>query len=203
MNNCNQLRTNLERKKGQVEHIEKGIVDTKKEIRLSEKRSKRIEKAQLIIQTVAQQTQEQLEYRISELVSLALNAVFPDPYELELEFVLRRNKTEADLYLSKNGKRFDPLSSTGGGVIDIASFALRLALWALNPKRTSNVFIFDEPFRFLSKDLQPKAGQMLKEISSKLGIQIILVSHNEAIIGEADKIFRASMCRKKTVIAVE
>jgi len=45
------------------------------------------EQALFILQTVAKQTQEQLQYRISELVSIALETVFDEPYQMEFHFV--------------------------------------------------------------------------------------------------------------------
>ena len=117
-------------------------------------------KARAIIQVVAKETQETVEERISNLVSLALSSVFPDPYEFKLRFVLRRNKTEADLIFIKRGNEGNPIDVGGGGVLDVTSFALRVAVWSIKP--TNNVFIQDEPFHFLSRNLQAKCSQMIK-----------------------------------------
>ncbi len=137
-------------------------------------------KARQITQDVAEIVQRQIEFQISNLVSTALASVFPDPYEFRLKFVQRRNKTEADLLFVKNGEECDPFNAAGGGAIDIANFALRIAVWSI--KKTRNVFILDEPMRFVSVDLQEKCSEMIKEISSKLGIQIIMISHLPNII---------------------
>ena len=52
-----------------------------------------------------------------------------------------------------------------------------------------NTLILDEPFKFLSPNLAEKASDMLSELSNKLGLQIIMVSHAEGINTSADKIF--------------
>jgi DNA repair exonuclease SbcCD ATPase subunit len=121
---------------------------------------------------------------------MALATVFPDPYTFSLRFVERRNTTEADLIFSKNGNETDDLLNTGGGgVADIASFALRIALWSLKKSRAT--FILDEPDKFLhNPDYQEKASSMMKELCEKMGIQIILVSDQERIIAAADKVIR-------------
>ena len=150
------------------------------------------EQAQIILQTVAQKTQQELEYKISELVSLALKSVFDEPYEMRLIYETKRNKTEANIVLERDGEQFHPLTSTGGGVADIISFALRVTLWSLGGKKTQNTFILDEPFKWLSRGILPRAGQMVKEISDKLNLQIIMVSHLEELIDEADKVFKVS-----------
>lgn len=144
-------------------------------------------KARGIIQIVSSETQKKLEYQISNLVSSALASVFTNPYKFNLLFVQRRNKMEADLIFSKDSNETNDLINTaGGGAVDIASFALRVALWSI--KRTRPVMIIDEAFRFLSLDLQQKASDMIKEISSKLNIQVILISHLPGMIKAADKV---------------
>lgn len=166
----------------QITKLEKELYDFEKSLNFAES-------ALLILQIVAKQTQEQLEYKISELVSLALSSVFSEPYTMKLNYDTKRNKTEAAIIFEKNNKQFDPMTSTGGGVIDIASFALRISLWNLSRSKTDNVFIFDEPFRFVSKDKIEKVGQMLQEISKKLNIQIIMITHIKKLIDYADNIF--------------
>ena len=138
----------------------------------------------LIVET-ANRVQLDVAERISSIVTLALSSTGFD-YAFKVSFVQRRGTTEADLLFVKNGEELDPLSCSGGGALDIASFALRIALWSLN--KTSNVFILDEPFKFLSLDLQENAGHMLHALAEKFGLQIIMVSHNERIIAGADNL---------------
>jgi len=67
------------------------------------------------------------------------------------------------------------------------------------PKKR-NVIILDEPLRFLSEDKQERASQMIKELSDRLGIQFIIVTHNATLAGYADKVFRVRMRNKKSVV---
>jgi DNA repair exonuclease SbcCD ATPase subunit len=150
---------------------------------------KNTEEALRILQVIAQKTQAELEYEISEIVSLALSSVFDEPYEFKVEFTIKRGRTEADIYFMKDGNKFDPMSDTGGGVVDIASFALRLALWNLARPRSHNVIILDEPFRFVDKTRQAKASELLATISKRLGIQFIIVTHIDELKEFADTIF--------------
>jgi DNA repair exonuclease SbcCD ATPase subunit len=139
---------------------------------------------------VAQQTQKQLEFHISEIVTLAMSAVFDEPYSFKIDFVQRRNKTEADLWFVRDGEQFRPLDASGGGAVDVAAFALRVAMWSLRRPRSRATLILDEPLKMLSRDLMPKAASMIAEVSRRLGLQIILVSHSEELIEKADKTFR-------------
>jgi DNA repair exonuclease SbcCD ATPase subunit len=147
-----------------------------------------LEKAQVFLQKVAQDTQEQLKIHVEDIVQLALDAIFPDRYIFEIQFNIAYGKTTAELvFISKqSGHIVDPMVASGGGVVDVCSFALRLACWTLS-RGVDKVIILDEPFRFLSKNLQERAGMLLKELSDKLGIQIILITHLDALIDAADK----------------
>lgn len=190
----------LERQKGKKIQIEQDINTLKDTVRRSKRNLIRHEKAREIIREVGMQTQQQLQFHISDITSLALEAVFPDPYKLIVEFVQRRNKTECDLYFERDGEKVDPLTASGGGAVDVAAFALRIASWSMQQPRSRNVIILDEPLRFLSTDLQEQASIMIKEISEKLGIQFIIVTHEDTLASYADKVFRVSIKNGKSKV---
>lgn len=196
MRNVASFQTQLDRLKGRREQVELNQASTQNLLTDIEAEQQDLEVAQAIVQTVAKATQEELEYHVSELVSLALEAVFPEPYKLGLDFELRRGKTEADLYFidpEEPDVKIDPLSGVGGGVVDVASWGLRVACWSLKTNRTRPTVVMDEPFRFLSSDLQEKASVMLKELSDRLGIQFIIVTHEAKLIeGKVDRTFEIS-----------
>ena len=156
-------------------------------------------KVQTLFQKAAEMTQKQLEFHISGLVSTALAAVWDDPYEFKVEFIQRRGKTEADLWLLRNGSKIKPLDASGGGVVDILSIALRMAFWSLT-KETRPFLILDEPFKHLSGNLQSKAAAMLRMISKKLKLQILMISHVEKLVANADRVFYARLQNGKTLM---
>lgn len=159
-----------------------------------------VEDAAGIVQDVAKKTQENIRGHIETIVELALDTCFPDTYSFLLEFETKHGRTDAGIYLLRNGERIDPMESTGGGVVDILTFALRIACWTLS--KTDNVIILDEPFKFLSAGLRPMAGEILQKISHKLEIQFILVTHDESIIDAADRIFEVTQSEGVSAISV-
>jgi len=152
-----------------------------------------------LFQKSSQQTQQKLEFHISSLVSTALSAVFPDPYEFKVKFEQRRNKTECDLTFTKNGEDYgSPMFASGGGPKDVAAFALRCAFWSLD-KKSRNILILDEPFNFVNDDpkektreLQQKCVEMFKRVVDTLGMQAIVVTTLPEFLNIADKIFDVS-----------
>ena len=151
---------------------------------------KLLEDAQIFLQKIAQETQEHLRFQIEDIVNLALETCFPGEYIFQIKFEISRGKTEAELvFLDQKTKRqIDPMNASGGGVVDLTTFALRIACYALE-RGTDNVIVLDEPFRFLSRDLQQRAGEFLKTLSERMNLQIIMVSHICEIIDVADKVF--------------
>ena len=187
-----QFRALVEQEKGKHKAIEASLKVKQKEVTALKREVRNVEDAIPIIQMVAKDTQEELKFHISELVTLALSAVFEEPYEFVIEFVTRRGKTEADLLFKRNGHTISPMDASGFGAVDIASLALRIAMWNLKRPRSTNTMALDEPFHFLSSDLQEKAGIMLKNLSDKLGIQFIIISHIESLPLAADKVFKVT-----------
>lgn len=174
----------LEAEKRLLEH-ELGKYE--EELEQCAKEKKAIEDARNIMQLAARKTQENLEVHFSDLVSKALMTVFDDPYLFVPKFEERRNKTECDLWFERNNVRRRPQFSAGGGVIDVTSFALRLAYNRL--EKGAPVLILDEPFKMLSKSLMPRAIELLHMLAHEFGIQMIINSHIDDIAQQADKVF--------------
>lgn len=195
--NVNELRSRLEQLKGQRIQVKNSIKSTK--LKLIEKKRDRDlhEQAREIMKEVGLRTQQQLQFHISDIASLALGAVFPDdPYELKVEFIQRRNKTECDLLFVRDGNEIDPMTASGCGAVDVASFALRVASWSMQNPRSRNVIILDEPMRFLSEDRQEQASKIIQELSQRLGLQFIIITHEPNLALYADKIFNVSIRKR-------
>jgi DNA repair exonuclease SbcCD ATPase subunit len=202
MSNILQLRQKLEQKKGQKLQIEHNYFDTVEELENLQNDLKLHEKAREIIREVGLKTQQQLQIHISNITSLALDAVFDDPYELKVDFVQRRNKTECDLTFVRDGNEVKPIDAAGVGAIDIASFALRVASWSMAQPHSRNVLILDEPFKHLRGDYEnQQVLKMLKIMSEKLHLQIIMIGDvkvpKEYILEHADRVFECSIKRTK------
>lgn len=170
--------------------IAKDIDNKKKRLEELSKKLNLMEEVQVFLQQIAKDTQDRLSLQIEDIINSALDAVFPNEYTFKLEFTTSRNRTEAQLlfYNQRTGKEVDPMNASGGGVVDLTAFALRIACYVLE-NNTDNVIILDEPFRFISRDLQERAGKILKTLSDKLHIQIIMVTHIKELIDCADKVF--------------
>ena len=195
-NELSRVRGFVNETKSKVGYLEDRIAEARNEIDRWRDRLDGSKKARVIIQQVAQETQKNLEFHLSHLVTTALAAVFPEEINFVVRIEIRRGKTECDLLFEEYGQEYHPLDGSGYGPVDVASFALRITWWSLNKNRPS--FLLDEPFRNVSPDLQHKVSDMLKMVNEKLGVQIVMVSHQEDINVSADKTFVAKKVGKLT-----
>lgn len=178
-------RDTIAKRKGAEQVLQQQLKEYRKKAKSLKRKIQSIERGHEVIQEAADEIQKELEYRIGGLVTLALQSIFDERYSCSIQFTPRRNKMEADIILHKDGLVLDDvMDSSGGGVGDVMSFALRVSLWGL--KKNRPLFILDEPFKFVDKRRLAKCYLLLKQLSVDLGIQFIIVSHEEEMIYACD-----------------
>ena len=177
-----QYKSAIERKRGELDLVSSQLTTAKDYLATASKRIVAISEAQKIIQDVAVATQSQIVYRIEDIVNKVIQTVFPE-YSFELSYDVKRGKSEASLNFYCNGELVDIMEDSGG-VTDMATMGLRFALWSLTNKH--DTMILDEHLKFVSPDLQQRASDVLLEVCHTLGIQVIIVSHINAIKERAD-----------------
>lgn len=207
MDEITRIKNYVEQLKGQKNQLESSIEKKEEKLRQLQFALRRTEKAKEIVKLVALKTQSQLSFHISEITTLAMEAVLDNPYELKLEFVQRRDKTECDLSFVREDIEIKPYDG-GGGPIDIASFALRVASWSMQTPKTRNTLILDEPFKHLKGEAaNRKMLDMVSQLSKKLNLQIIMVSDERvsrgATVEATDRLFETKIKKGVTKIIVE
>lgn len=141
------------------------------------------EAAREIIQEVALEIQQHAHNQIASVVSQCLQTVFDEPYTFHIHFEAKRGRTEARLVFERDGYEVDPLTASGGGVIDVASFALRLACLMLSRPALRKIMVLDEPFKNVSKSngYLDRIPDMLNNLADDLNVQFIMVTHIEEL----------------------
>lgn len=188
----NQIKDKYNSFKTEAETYLRLIDEKENKIKDHEKQYDNMIKARWVITEVGKNTQEKLKEYIESMVTTALQAVFEKDYEFKINFNIKRNKPEAELKIKFNGIELDPKDEVGGGIVDVASFALRIVLWSLQKPKTSNILFLDEPFKFLHGNLD-QACKMIKKISENLNLQLIIVTQFEEFFDIADKIFECKL----------
>jgi DNA repair exonuclease SbcCD ATPase subunit len=157
--------------------VRAGINDTRVQLAEHEDALFNAEEAATVIHNVSKAMQEQAHTQIAKVVSRCLSMVFEDPYEFNIIFEQKRGRTEARLVFSRNGVDVDPLGAAGGGVVDVAAFALRLSCLLLARPQRRRLVILDEPFKFVSEEYREQIRLMLEGLADELDMQFVMVTH--------------------------
>lgn len=135
------------------------------------------------ITETAKAVQENVHASISKTVSRCLEAVFDNPYEFRIVFERKRGRTEARLAFFRDGHEYDPQEDVGGGVVDVAAFALRLACLLAKRPAGRRLLVLDEPFRWLSEHGQyrERVRALLETLAREMELQIVMVTHDSTL----------------------
>jgi DNA repair exonuclease SbcCD ATPase subunit len=122
---------------------------------------------------------------IAKLVTTCLRSVFPDPYEFRITTSETSRGYVSRFQFLRDGEEFDPFWEMGGGVVDVASFALRCAAVLYAKPKIERLVVLDEPFRCVSKEVQQKLKELILALAADMGFQFLIVTHeSEFRLGE-------------------
>ncbi len=155
------------------------------------------EQVQTLFTKVSEFARAQLKLRIEQTVTAALQAVFcDDGLSFVIDMGTRDGKPTAEWsVVSRYGDMTvagDPESARGGGIADVVSLALRLALLELARPKPEGPVVLDEPGKMISREYLPNVAEFLKQYAAKTGRQIIMVTHHEALAEAAHCSYRVT-----------
>jgi len=158
-----------------------------------EKEYKDVEEAQKIIEVAAKRIFKRILISFEDLVSESISNVMGKEYNFHIDFKKKHGNASAEIYLEdQDGNVHDAIDGVGGGVVDIESISLRISMWAVSQKNIRPIFILDEPFKNLSSRYRPGMCEVLRNLADKLKIQFVIVTHEDELIGIADKVFNVT-----------
>lgn len=165
--------------KKQIE--EKRIEENKEKAIIAAKALNFVEKS---VQSIRTKTLKSIEVVTNE----ALEAIYGNGLRLECDFNIKRDRSAVSLRYVKDLPDGVVLKrspeGSGCGVSDVVAFALRLVL--IKATGSDPILIADEPFKWLGRDQIIPAASLLKYLSKKLNIQIIITSHHPELKDVAD-----------------
>ncbi len=155
------------------------------------------QKVSLLLTKVSDYARRQLVERIEDTVTAALQTVLADDslrFEVEMREIGGRASAEwrvvsrySDVEVSNN-----PEDARGGGIVDIVSLALRLALLELSTPRPEGPVILDEPAKMVSAEYAENLAYFLKSYAEQTGRQFVVVTHNETLAQAGDVSYRVT-----------
>lgn len=159
---------------------------------------------QVLLSKASEFARQQLKTRIEQTVTAALAAIFNDStmkFEIEMSTIggkpaadwrvvscykIPAKAGDEDVKLSAYTVVASPEDAKGGGVTDVVSLALRLALLELSRPKPGGPVLLDEPAKMVSQEYLPNLAEFLKQYAAKTGRQIIMVTHHDVLADVAD-----------------
>ncbi len=140
---------------------------------------------------------EEKKQEIEKLVTYGLKTVFTDQdLRFHINIEPKYNTISTSFKTEQVGvTEGDVLDSFGGGVVNIESFLLRI-ITLFQTNLTPFLFL-DETFAHVSEEYVENTSSLLSNVCKQLGITIALITHQEAMLNNADKVYKASSVKNK------
>lgn len=153
------------------------------------------EKAAYVLTAIGEERQEKAQRQIETLVTQGLQTIFDDGLTFHLVPGVRAKTPVVDFVVRSvlgDGSvvETDVMTARGGGLAATVGFLLRLVILLLSRQRQDTVLFLDETFAHVSADYLPRLIEFLKDLVTKTGVQIVLVTHDESFLEAADVVYR-------------
>lgn len=175
-----------------IELIEANETKRVNSIEANKKKQKIVQESMKWVTLLTDQRKKEVIERMENLVTKGLRAIFDsDDYSFKIETTIKRKQVNYLFFLKtkETGDIELPLmDSRGGGVLNVISFVLRLLtiVFCSGDDSSKKFMIVDEPFKNLSDDREEGVNQFILDTSSKLGVQVLMVSHRKGFEGDVN-----------------
>ncbi len=156
-----------------------------------------LDKVGIVLKKASEYAREQSRLHIESLVTNCLQFIFNSSLEFKIEINEVRSRPEAEFYvitkINDQVIKTRPQDSRGGGVVDVVSLAIRIAMIEYGSMNINGPIILDEPAKHVSDDYIVQVAEFLKQISTTFKRQVIIITHNKHLNEIADKWFHVDM----------
>ena len=195
-NRLKALRTRVSVVKGRREEVRRSLAEARDSVRTL---TDEIDLLDLVAELLRTLVDAELTDGVRELESLqteGVRAVFKDQnLKVRADVEVARGKVNVSL-ITMQQRGNDPadinegesLDGFGGAVATVQSVLLRLSLIFRRGLRP--ILIFDETLPAFDDKYVYNAAEFLKVLCKRLGVDILLVTHNQALVESADRAYK-------------
>lgn len=194
INQFDQLKNSYHQKLGQLQALKERVAICQNQIVTLTAEEDTTLKASLFLQSLSDQTRLQVLDKISGIVTDALQTVKDKNLEFKMSLIVKANQPTLEMGIldKRSGQVYDVLTSFGGGICDIVSLALRVALLVKWQPSLSRVLVLDEACKHVAQKDQELLAVFVRKLSEALNCQFIWISHSEILQQAAHKIFEVT-----------
>lgn len=126
--------------------------------------------------------------KMADLITYGLKSIFEDQSLTFVPKIIKKNeKIHIELKTENNGIEGD-FESFGGSVAVIESFLIRIL--CILKKKLARLLLLDETFAAVGEEYIANTSKLISQLSHKLGIDTLLVTHNKDFINFSDNVYR-------------
>ncbi len=199
------LRTRYALRRDRMERLQAEQATVQTALQTSRTDSERLEQVKTLLQNTAEYAREQAKQQVELLVTHALQYVFGPEMEFAINLEVLRGRPEADFrVISTYGNLMvnnRPEDSRGGGVVDVISLALRLALLQSYQPPIDGPLVLDEPGKHISEDFVANVAEFLKYVSQVFDRQVIMITHNRVLTEIADRAYKVELKDGRSLVS--
>jgi DNA repair exonuclease SbcCD ATPase subunit len=188
------LKSNFDQKQGQLQAFRSRLETCNGQINELERKEDLSTKTSLFLQSLSDVTRIQVLDKISGIVTEALQTVKDKNLEFRMNLTTERNAADLKMVIFDKitGQEYDVLESMGGGIADLVSISLRLALLCKWQPFVSRILILDEAGKHISVKDQEQLADFISKLSKLLNVQFVWVTHSDVLSRSADKVFEVT-----------
>lgn len=187
----------LHERKGQQKRLQQERDRCASDLAACREQSEVFEQVIVLLQQTAEHAREQARKQIEMLVTNTLRSVFGTDYAFRIALTEKAGRAEAEFYVTSQygSEQLEtrPQDSRGGGVVDVVSLGLRIAMLETYRPRLEGALILDEPAKHVSDDFIQPTAQFLKMVSDFFGRQVIMVTHNPHLAETAEVAYQIAL----------
>lgn len=132
--------------------------------------------------------------RMASLITYGLKTIFDDQNLIFVPEISKKNeKIYIELKTHNDGIESD-YKSFGGSVATIQSFLIRVL--CVIKKNFARLMLLDETFAAVGEEYITNTSKLISELSKKLGLDILLVTHQKEFQHGADNVYKVRMGNK-------
>lgn len=129
---------------------------------------------------------------MSDLTTSGLQYIIDDQdLKFSIKQELKYNRLAMRFAIENDGVEGDPVTSFGGGAVLISSLILRLAV--MSRMNMGNLLLLDESMFAVANQYIPAAADFMRKLAEELGINILMVTHNDEFMNNAHVAYECSL----------
>lgn len=189
--NLRELQTALDKLKGKKEQLDAEYCEQNVALRLAMKEKVELDKCMKLLNFVSKMNQDKVIGLFEHTISAGLKDLFDGSYEFRFLQKSRGNSSACDFEIKCSAfpGYSDIVMNHGKSIQDLIATVFRIILVKLD-KKSRKIVILDEPLTGIQVARLQSTSKFLHEICTRLGIQLIIVSHSVELQECADKIIK-------------